>query len=184
MALSLPAPSLSTTFDSWAAALAAKATAAMAATIRMALSSDHFDVDALDHVVVIASRVVDQFADLRLARTAGCARHHHDRAAFPRRHAECEFAERVAAEILAEAGARPAGAEIGGDFDAVDAGAAVEGDALHLDRLAARHLVAAPERGDERIHDHGGDRFVRRVELGSEGRRLELAARQAVSRAH
>src|SRR6185312_15374057 len=117
IALSLPGPSLRTTFASCAAA---RPLAAAAATkrmrLRMALSLDDFDIDALDHVVVITRGIVDELLDLVFSGAARRARHDDVGAALAHRQVERELAERELAEILAEPRALPGRARIARHF--------------------------------------------------------------------
>src|SRR5258706_10828107 len=99
-------------------------------------SSNDFQIQPLDHVVVIAGGIVDQLLDLGFARAAGGARHDDHRAALAGRYRKRELAERKTSQILAKPGYAPGSSGIGGDLDTRDAGAAVPCEAFHFDRLA------------------------------------------------
>src|SRR5215471_31357 len=98
-----------------------------------AVSSGHVQRDAVNDVVVVAGRIVDQLGGLALADLVEGARHHRLLAFGRRLEVEAEGAEGIAAEILAQRRRRPAFAAVGRDLDRADAVAAIPGNAADRD---------------------------------------------------
>ena len=131
--------------------------------------------------MVVAGGVVDELVHLRLAGAAGGARHHHVRSGLARRHAEGEFAEGEAAEILAElnyiealpvfvgdqapplpALLVPVAAGIGEELSPVLASIPLSQIGLHLMRLNGKRSYNFPD--DEARREHYDT--IHRVTIG------------------
>src|SRR5262249_18914962 len=126
---------------------------------RMVSSSSHVEGDAVHDVVVVAARIVDQFARLRLADLIGGACHDHLLAGRLRQKIVAEGAEGEAAEILAQRCGDPSLAAVARRLDPADAVAAVPGDAADGGR-SHPHVRAVRGIGHQRVHHHLGDRRI------------------------
>src|SRR5665647_3082522 len=137
-----------------------------------AFSSRRGYANGFDDVAQIAGRIPPGLARLGVAAIVGGANLELV-AARRELHRQLPFAERIFAEILAEPGRGPALAAVDRDSDFLDAGAAVEGDALQ--RGTARlQFRAVGHTGDERAHGEAVDRD-RRLRRGAG---IDAAARR------
>src|SRR5262245_47912593 len=113
--------------------------------------SGHIEADAVQDVVVVAGRVLNELGGLGLADLVAGARHHRLLAGRLRRKFVAEGAERESSEILAQRRRGPGGAAIARDLDLVDAVAAVPGDAADGDRSGRLYIRPLDGIGDQRV---------------------------------
>src|SRR2546430_10434482 len=102
--------------------------------------SGHVERDAVNDVVVVAGRILNELGGLALTDLVAGARHHRLLAPRLRGEAVAEGSEGEAAEILAERCGRPGLAAVGRHLDGVDAVTGVPGDAADGDSRTHLHV--------------------------------------------
>src|SRR5574337_430720 len=116
------------------------------------------DSIGLHHIAHVTGGIPARSKSLALADLVEGRAREHVLAPALRREARRPWAEAVGALVRSEGRLAPVLATVAGEQDLRDAVAAVEGDALHLERLAALHARTVRQAGDEGTHRHPGDR--------------------------